>query len=789
MRKTTMLVLILSLISSVSKAQLFKIDLEEKVKYASLIVEAQVIGKHSFWNAAHSMIYTANTIKISKIFKGTLSEKSIEILTLGGTVDNYFIEASDLLHLEKGYSGIFFCFINANKIQSPKSKNVLYDVYSGNQGFLRYDAEDDLAFAPFVQYDRIEERLYPLLEAKTGKRLQIVDAEYSVSKEIHQTQSTSGVQALINSFSPLSVTGGTLNNPSENVLTINGSGFSDIPSGQSGVRFKDANDFNVNPDYDVPYNSPYIISWADTKIVLRVPARAASGRFGVRVSNGNFTNAGSDLNVFYGVLNGEFLISGENIIKEPRLMNTNGSGGYSLLYSTSTAGNGVNFSTSDIRPTFERALSTWKEVAGANLQLAGNTNIQDVDPYDDNNVVMFDNDNSTIEHLSAGVLATTYSGFSMCNDKIFAAQKPGFDIVVRNNNVSGGVVEFTNGPCFPEQGQVDMEMVLLHELGHALNLAHVNDDYENSGTNYTTINPGKVMHYSLLDYANRRSLDAAAYQGVLYAIKPQGNVYGVCGLSPSEMTQGFVSLINNDECPADFPSTAIVDGTTVAFDLVHTTSNKLADPEFTQVNCNNNGTFVTNNAYFAFQTDTSANPSIALTISGYTTSPENLTALCSTQGVRVALYDISSCPEGGNFPPPIQCNSFAGNGTLLPFAGLVPNHKYLLYFDGLRNTKASFNITFNGTDSNSGGDGILPFIYPNPVHNTLFIKFTEAAATQFQYTLYDERGRFVSGEIVQVTQANQILSIPFGRLASGVYFLRMADANGKIVVKQKLIKQ
>src|SRR6476661_4010055 len=92
-----------------SLAQLYKIGLKEKAKASSLIVEGKVIDKKSFWNDAHTMIFTANTVEIYKLFKGTPAEKTIEIMTQGGSVGPDAITVSDLLQLDIGETGIFFC--------------------------------------------------------------------------------------------------------------------------------------------------------------------------------------------------------------------------------------------------------------------------------------------------------------------------------------------------------------------------------------------------------------------------------------------------------------------------------------------------------------------------------------------------------------------------------------------------------------------------------------------------------------------------------------------------------
>ena len=45
-------------------AQLYKVALNEKISKASLIVEGKVTAKKSFSDDAHTMIFTANTVKV-----------------------------------------------------------------------------------------------------------------------------------------------------------------------------------------------------------------------------------------------------------------------------------------------------------------------------------------------------------------------------------------------------------------------------------------------------------------------------------------------------------------------------------------------------------------------------------------------------------------------------------------------------------------------------------------------------------------------------------------------------
>ncbi len=773
---------------SIANAQLYKIELNSKIDKASLIAEGKVIEQHSFWNDEHTIIYTSNKLHVYKLFKGTVVPKEIEVITQGGSVGNKCLVVSDVLQLKKDEKGMFFLNENLQNIHSPFTKNILYDVYSSEQGFLRYDEAGKTAFAPFTKYNDIQQSLYSLIRKHTGVQERIVDIASKESTGVVSNGTTAG--GIITSFSPATVNAGAINDPANNILTIKGLGFGDDPSAPAGIKFKDANNNNTNPDYKIAYNSPYILSWSDTEITVNVPDRAATGKFAVVFSDGTSVPSTSNLQVFFAVLNAEFTLGSKDFVREPRLMNVNGSGGYTVQFSTSTAGGGIDFTASPAKQTFQRAMATWKEITGANLTEGSPTSIQKVS--DDNiNVVLFDNNNTGVPKMADGVLESTYSWFSACTEgtQLLSAQKTGFDILIRNDNVSlGSDISFEFGPCFPAVGSYDLEMIILHEIGHALNLSHINDDYEDGGNGYQTINPSKLMHYSILDFVDRRSPDASAYQGALYTITPQGNDYGTCGLFTNEMSPLQSLAIANDECPSSFPSSEIQDNTSVSFDLIHATSNKFVDPSFKQVNCKNTGTSVTNNAYYAFLTGTKTD--VSLNIENYTTVPTDLLS-CSGQTIRMALYDVQSCPQAQEYPQPVACSNFSSNG-IINLKGLQQNHKYLLYFDGFRNTKASFNIVFNSDSSSTNpGNQFTITAGPNPVINghALNVYLSNvASASSYQYVLYDAVGKKLTTGVVNTVPPATTFKIEMKTVASGIYFLILIDDSGKKVSVTKIFK-
>lgn len=682
-----------------SAQSLYKVSEDDKIHRSSFIAEGKVISQYSFWNPSHTMIYTTSKVEVYKIFKGNILPEFIEVMTQGGSVGTENITASDLLELSINDIGVVFCNPNTIGLRSPSTGNLLYDVYSSSQGFLKYDPITLTANAPFVRINDVPGDLYSTLEQKTNVTPRIIK-NFNIADLRTTANRLEAVS--ITSFSPAVVNAGATLDPANNLLTINGSGFG-TPSGSAAIFFDDANDGTGGTPYSITYNDPLVVSWSATQIQVRVPSRTGTGTFSVRDNAGVSGSSATPLIVNYGILTATFT-SGSTVTKESNLMDDNGLGGYTVLYSTNTAGGGVNLNTAPEKATFQRALTTLKEGVGYNVIEGGTTTIQAV-TGDGFNVVMFDNNNTGNPVLAAGVLAVCYSYNSMCTPiTANQVQKTEFDIVIRNTGVSAGSTNFTSGPCPPASSDyhnIDLETVLLHELGHSLNLAHINDSYQ--GSFVPNLNPGKLMNFAVVNSVKRTSLDYSAYQGALYAINAQGNTYGVCGLSSVEMAPLAPTIESKDDCPLVFPSTSIPNNTSVAFDLTHATSNKYVDPQYNSLNCSGSGTGVTNTAFYAFKTVGSGGGTLLLTVSGYSTTPPSLASCtpvspyAAAAGVEISIYAVSTCPAGQAFPAPIACRTFNANGTITAITGLSNNTTYLLVADGIENTKANFSLTFGGS--------------------------------------------------------------------------------------------
>ena len=665
---------------------LYPVSMDEKVEQSTLIAEGTVLSQYSFWNPSHTLIFTSNKVKLHKIFKGRMQESEIEVVTQGGTVGTDVLDVSETAILAVGETGVFFCFPHQLGLRDPRSQKMLWDIYSSAQGFLRYDVQEKIADAPFARFQSISNKLYPTLVQKTGRNYEVKDPGFDIGNF-----GAPGSNNLlgISSFSPTNVVAGATANPTLNLLTIEGTDFGN-PAGSAAIIFDDANNGTGGTGFTVLYNDVLVVSWTNTQIKVRVPSRAGTGTFSVRDETGTIVNSPAPLTILYSVLAAGFT----GYTAQYNLMNDDGLGGYSILYSTSRAGDGINLDESPTKATFQRALNTWKQIAGFNVTEAGTTTTQQINPADGLNVIMFDNTNTGNAPLAAGVLAVCYSFASTCTPVgSTAVRKTEFDIVIRNTAVSTGSTSFENGPCYPTNPAIDMETVILHELGHAINLGHINDDYQYAGGGYVNINPAKLMHYAVLSGVARKTPDWAAFVGAQYCINPKGLVYGNCTSYNTEMTPLATVLEPKDECPI-FPGTATNNNTLVHFDLEHATSNKYTDPQYNRLLCSGQGTSVTNTAFYAVRTS-DAGGILSLTVSNYATSPADQSA-CVSAGVEMAVYEVAACPLGQSYPTPIACRAFNANGPLANITDLVANRAYLIVFDGANASKANFDILING---------------------------------------------------------------------------------------------
>jgi hypothetical protein len=427
---------------------LIPLTLEDKLE-SSIVVEAEVVDQFCFFDEDNK-IKTSNKLMISKMFKGTDLNLSIDVITLGGNIDGEYLKVRPELELKVGDKGVFFLERINNQIVSRLL----------GHSFIKYDDFSARAIGPFETYPSIEVLEKKIIEVLKNEPIK---NNYTVEKQTHQHK-TQSVAPVISSISPTSVSGGT-----GQILTISGSGFGAIRSGS--VAFRNADDGGNS--LITPIASEYV-SWADDEILVRITSAggtAGTGNILVTTDLAEQAQSHQILNIRFARSN---LINGSSDAVDTEHISTNGNGGYTFRFHTEVVNN-INAYNS-----FLLALENWRCAIKIPFEVGGETTI-DEEANDNTNVVRFDNG----AELPNGVLGVAFSRYTSCDNINWSVDE--IDMVFDDNTNWN----FSNNP--PLFNQYDFQSVALHELGHAVQLVHV-------------IDATKAMHFSISNGQMKRDL-------------------------------------------------------------------------------------------------------------------------------------------------------------------------------------------------------------------------------------------------------------------------------------------
>ncbi len=494
MKKITLTSFVLALLFSslnlntlFAQAVLREISLKQQVEKSSLIIEGKVISKQSFWDAKHHNIYTANTVKVYKVFKGQ-HINTIEVITPGGSVGFQAQRVSPSLELRNGDIGVFMLYDNNVAFSTEnKSANKRFKPYSSVQGFYKYNVGEDVAVNPFSAKRGISNSFYN--EIKSYTKLKYIEvSKFEVKEKSMSTNQKKNVLALgITSFSsvPTPATAGT-----KTVLTITGTDF----GGTKGkVGFSDANDGGAT---FIDALDTQVLTWGNTEITVEIPSDAGTGKIRVTHDDTSTVVSASDLTITYAELNviSSFWSVGgaTDYAYETRHIDdpeSPASGGYTWEMFTDFF---ADTEVTGAKASFERALETWRCETKVNWEISGSATTVDVIASDGTNVIRFDNGDEGMGGLPDGVLGRCTSRLSGCGD----LDDPDSAIyhVTELDIVFDDVTSWETGPSLATGSDVDFESVALHELGHGHQLGHVIES------------TGAVMHYALSAAENIRTL-------------------------------------------------------------------------------------------------------------------------------------------------------------------------------------------------------------------------------------------------------------------------------------------
>lgn len=474
--------------SSYGQCSLYPVSLTSKVNNSSLIIEGKVISQRSFWNAERNYIRTSNVINITQVIKGNINSAFIEIITEGGEVEMNKQIVDPSLQLSINDEGIF----TLNTVNHPSQfGHPVFEVYSDQQGFYKFNVKENIAIVPFKNYNDIN-TVYKEFETLLG-----IDLPDHMNPNSNKFSSSSSVAA-ITGISPLTITAGT-----GSVLTITGTGFG-ATQGTSYVEFRNADDGGAT--FIQPHSSQYV-SWSNTQIQVIVPTRSGTlatlgtaGTGVVRVNAGSLFTSAQTLTVSYGQLN--VLVT--NTLAAQQVFNTrhvdlNNMNGITWRMFTGFDSN------APAKTAFLNAFQTWRCNTNINW-LIGTAIATNTIAFDGVNVIRFD----IGSELPAGVLGRCTSYFSACslgpNIYVYVSE---LDICFDN------ATNWNFGPALATGSQFDFESVAVHELGHGHQLSHV-------------INTNDVMHYSIGPATNKRTLIAQDINAGV-DVMTRNTSAGICG--------------------------------------------------------------------------------------------------------------------------------------------------------------------------------------------------------------------------------------------------------------------
>lgn len=457
-----------------SECVVVPLSLDERVNASSLIVEGIVQSKSCYWNSDKTMIYTKNTFQISKIFKGAqlITNYTIDVVTLGGTIGDKAVKVEPELELESGEIGILMLV----------QKNGEWVAESGPQGFIRIDkhtAESSDIFNTYQAY-----AIQPMIVSITKLNIQTVNGQLT-----NVYVSSKRAAPSISSISPTTINAGT-----SSVLTIKGTNFNSTID-TSSVQFKNGDDGGLS--FVKALKRDYV-SWSDTMIKVRVRTKAGTGKIRLVIAGNGIANSTDTLKIPYSHLN---VVSGDTISYETQEIGMNTSNGITWKM------NKRFYDSAGARGAFIRSLERWRCGTYINWDTLGRLNHSAI-KSDGVNMCAWDTSSS----MPSGVLAQCFSFWSGCFNPNLQWFVNELDIRFRLKPTNTTNWNYTTGNA--TSTQFHFESVATHELGHGHQLGHV-------------INSAVVMHYSIANGQTKPGLSANDIAGGNYVITKSAN--SICG--------------------------------------------------------------------------------------------------------------------------------------------------------------------------------------------------------------------------------------------------------------------
>jgi len=501
---TTFTLLLFSIFCA--QATIYPISINQRIEHSNQVAMGEVVQQYSFWDKEKQNIYTAHLLEVTAYLKQSSRKKYIEIVTIGGVVEDEAQIVYPNIELNVGGNYLFFLKVPSaalgidNNAQARSNQIPRFQTYAHIQGVL---PEVNSQLIDYIHKEPIPTKnLLRKIQSITKFVAKRPSGDLFTLKE-----STSSIINARNSISLKNGSGetvphfhgGTADTAEE--LIITGNSFGDTPG---VVQFSNTDAGGLG--FITSNYATDLIYWTDSEIRLKIPPKAGTGYVQVLHHNGSLV--GNVPIVIEWTVNPVFSTYRgfeTHTRQQVEFLDRNENGGYSIQVNTTEG----FWSDNPAMESFERALNKWQCKTGINFQLnkSGTT-------------TSFANDGNCIiqysTNLPQGVLGIATSRYksvanSSCSEYKTLWFLKEFDIQFTPNHLLPFGYDWNFSARPASEKQYDFESIAMHELGHAHGLGHI-------------IGTENVMHFAISNGESRKNLSnqeiAAGQHKMSYSTSP-----------------------------------------------------------------------------------------------------------------------------------------------------------------------------------------------------------------------------------------------------------------------------
>ena len=469
------LILVLAPLSAQDFCSLVHIPLEQRMAHADVVISAKLMRQECFRDLRDNRIYTRNFLVPQAAWKGLSSlPAAFEMITEGGMLDGEGMSYTNTLMPQLGDEGIWLLYKDANRGG--------FLPYASLQGMLR----------------KQEDAYYDYNGKHLGKAVDFMDMPAVLPEKQVSPKPSSSAQTItagVINFSPKNAIAGI-----GQVLTVTGSGFG-TTQGTGYVAF--------NPN-GMGFSDPIVsatfryISWSDTKIEVEIPSGFSTK---IRVVGSSGVQESTDtLRILANVSMRQY-----NPADFFYLNNQNTAGGYYWTMHHDIRNN------SAAKQATEDVFRHFRCRTGVHYTLQNSGTSARFNLGDNVQSVAFDTAGS---EMAAGIVARYEQLWSSC---ILGSVT--FYYVRSQEMRFSSKFDYYYGTGAVPARKTKFRYVMMHELGHSLQLSHVNEEGQ-------TMHP-VVDNLPAIKWNKRDTLTKEEIQAGSYLVQQSRNFsFRACGLLP-----------------------------------------------------------------------------------------------------------------------------------------------------------------------------------------------------------------------------------------------------------------